>query len=49
MDENVENYFKVDESGQSLNDLPPEMPKDRNINDDFEMSDDDIKISKRDR
>ena len=47
LDENVENYFKVDESGHPKNNLPPNVPKDRDINDEFEMSDDEIRLTKR--
>ena len=46
-DENVQNYFKVDENGKSKNDNPPDLPRE-DINDDFDMSDDDVKLAKRD-
>ena len=47
IDENVENYFKVDDSGEPINEFPPDHPKDRDVDDDFEIPDDEIQLEKR--
>ena len=47
LDENIENYFKVDDSGEPINEFPPEKPKGRDVNDDFDIPDDEITFTKR--